>query len=92
MFLETAANLNASRIYVKKIIFPQFVLLSEGTTKHLMIGTAGNRSSMFLNITLGFASSNIESLGETKLTVSFGAVSYKDWELPNSRISVGAIF
>ena len=38
-------------------------------TKHLTTGPAGND----LNVSLGFASGNIEGLGEAKLTVSLEA-------------------
>ena len=44
-------------------------------SKHLMTGPSGNSEFCFpstLNVPLGFASGNIEGLGETKLTVSLG--------------------
>ena len=47
-----------------------------GITKHLMTGPTGNSefcSPSTLSVSLGFASGNIEGLGETKLTVSHGA-------------------
>ena len=47
-----------------------------GITKHLMTGPTGNSEfylPLTLNVPLGFASGNIEGLGETKLAVSCGA-------------------
>ena len=49
---------------------------SEGITKYLMTGPSGKKRVLFhldLNVPVGFASGNIEGLGETKLTVSLVA-------------------
>ena len=81
--LETAANLCASRrqeniffafMAAKRFVCSIFEL--RGITKHLMTCPTGNSEFYFpltLNVPLGFASGNIEGLGEAKLTVSLGA-------------------
>jgi len=75
VLLETAANKCASGRRTND--FSQFFSTLElgGITKHLMTGSAGNSEFCFpstLNVSLGFASGNIDGLGETKLTVSLG--------------------
>ena len=64
-------DLNSLLTYVICIIFEL-----GGITKHLMTGPTGNSefcSPSTLSVSLGFASGNIEGLGETKLTVSLAA-------------------
>ena len=72
VLLETAANLSASRRKANDLFeaffFPS--LESGGITKHLMTGPAENSEFCFPSTSMFFASGNIESLGETKLTVS----------------------
>ena len=60
---------------VKQIIFICVLFYFElgSITKHLMTGPSGNSEFCFPSTSTGFASGNIEGLGETKLTVSLGA-------------------
>ena len=67
MHLETAANLCARCFQGNNFFTVCSILGLEGITKHFMIGSMGNRE-FYLPLTL-----SVDSLGETKLTISLGA-------------------
>ena len=73
---KTAANLYASRrqannFYLCIVLF--WVGRYNKTLNDWPLGKQWVLFPLYLNVSLGFASGNIEGLGETKLTVSLGA-------------------